>query len=187
MVRYSHPCYERFWQSRTDKGLDYGESHYIGPYSAHHSDDGASQWAKDFPHDAWRIIFKAYIAAYKSGAASPTVESDQLVYWYRPTPKDVACSQDPLGPPDGVEMISDSIFVTTLLTEPGTLTVTSGSNSPVSVEVDAGIVTTTIPMGVGAQSFAVSRGGEDVLGGDGELEIKDSCDFYNFNVYVGSL
>lgn len=114
------------------------------------------------------------------------MESDQLVYWYRPTPKDVTCSKDPLGPPDGVEMLSDSIFVTTLLTEPATLTVTSGSNKGASVEVDAGIVTSNFTMGVGSQSFSVTRGGDEILGGDGELDIKDSCDFYNFNVYVGS-
>ncbi|KAK2757728.1 hypothetical protein FQN54_004697 [Arachnomyces sp. PD_36] len=165
---------------------DYGESHYIGPYSAAHKDDGSSEWTKDFPHDGWRIITKAYIDAYKSGAKSPTVESDQLVYWYRPTPKDVTCSNDPLGPPDGVDMLSDSIFVTTLLTEPATLTVTSGSNSAASVEVDAGIVTSNFTMGVGSQSFSVTRDGNEILGGDGELEIKDSCETYNFNVYVGS-
>jgi glucan endo-1,3-alpha-glucosidase len=186
MVRYSNTVVTVFWHNKTDMALDYGESHYIGPYSAHHTDDGASQWAKDFPHDGWRIITKAYIDAYKSGADSPSVESDQLVYWYRPTPKDVTCSGDPLGAPDGIEMLSDSVFVTTLLTEPGTLTVTSGSNSPVEVEVGAGIVTTNVTMGVGVQSFAVNRGGEQILGGDGGMEIKDSCEFYNFNVYVGS-
>lgn len=83
-------------------------------------------------------------------------------------------------------MLSDSIFVTTLLTEPATLSVTSGSNSPSSVEVGAGIVTSNFTMGVGSQSFTVTRGGEEILGGDGGLDIKDSCDFYNFNVYVGS-
>ncbi|KAL2864529.1 glycoside hydrolase family 71 protein [Aspergillus lucknowensis] len=165
---------------------DYGESHYIGPYSASHSDDGSSQWTEDFPHDAWRIISKPYIAAYKAGDRTPTVESDQLVYWYRPTPKGVTCSKDPLGPPNGINLLSDRIFVATLLTEPATLTVTSGSQDSVSVEVDAGIVTTNFTMGVGVQSFSVVRNGEEILGGDGGLDIQDSCDYYNFNAYVGS-
>ncbi|KAF9892149.1 hypothetical protein FE257_002555 [Aspergillus nanangensis] len=165
---------------------DYGESHYIGPYSAHHSDDGSAQWAKGFPHDAWRIISKPYIAAYKAGATTPVVDSDKLVYWYRPTPKGVACTKDPLGAPNGIEMLSDSIFVTTLLTTPGTLTVTSGSKGPVSVDVPAGIVTTNFSMGVGGQKFELTRGGAVVLGGAGGLEVNDQCDFYNFNVYVGS-
>lgn len=83
-------------------------------------------------------------------------------------------------------MLSDSIFVTTLLTEPATLSVTSGSKSVSSVEVGAGVVTSTFTMGVGPQSFSVTRGGEEIMGGDGGLEIKDSCDFYNLNAYVGS-
>ncbi|KKK20680.1 hypothetical protein ARAM_000350, partial [Aspergillus rambellii] len=165
---------------------DYGESHYIGPYSTAHSDDGSSQWAKGFPHDGWRIISKPYIAAYKSGAKTPVVESDQMVYWHRPTPKGVTCSKDPVGPPNGVHMLSDSIFVTTLLTEPAVLTVTSGSQSAVSVDVAAGIVTTNFTMGVGKQSFSVTRSGKEIMGGEGGLEIKDSCDYYNFNAYVGS-
>lgn len=174
----------RFLASK--KVSDYGESHYIGPYSAHHSDDGSSQWAKGFPHDGWRIISKPYIEAYKSGASSPKVESDQLVYWYRPTPKGVSCSKDSLGPPQGIDMLSDSVFVTTLLTEPATLTVTSGSNKPVSKQAEAGIVTTNFTMGVGKQSFSVTRDGNKIMGGDGGLDIKNTCEHYNFNVYVGS-
>ncbi|KAL3431764.1 glycoside hydrolase [Aspergillus tetrazonus] len=164
---------------------DYGESHYIGPYSEAHSDDGSAQWTKDFPHDAWRIIAKPYIAAYKAGEREPTVESDQLVYWYRPTPKAVTCSKDPLGPPNGINLLEDSVFVTTLLTEPATLTVGSGSLE-FSVDVDAGIVTNSFPMGVGSQAFSVTRDGEEILGGDGGLDVQDRCDYYNFNVYVGS-
>ncbi|PLN84053.1 glycoside hydrolase [Aspergillus taichungensis] len=166
---------------------DYGESHYIGPYSAHHSDDGSSQWAVGMPHDAWRDLYKPYIAAYKSGASSPTVETEEIVYWYRPTPKGVTCSGDSLGAPNGISMLSDSIFVATMLKTPATLTVTSGSNSPVSVEVPAGIMTTSIPMGVGEQSFSVTRNGQKVLDGKGGLVVKDTCKYYNFNVYVGAI
>jgi glucan endo-1,3-alpha-glucosidase len=56
--------------------IDYGESHYIGPSEPNHTDDGSSQWAAGFPHDGWRIIMKAYIAAYKAGASAPTVTQD---------------------------------------------------------------------------------------------------------------
>ncbi|CAI7644732.1 unnamed protein product [Penicillium glandicola] len=166
---------------------DYGESHYIGPYSAHHSDDGSSQWAADMPHDSWRNLFKPYIAAYKSGAEVPTVEADEVVYWYRPTPKGVVCTGDTLSAPIGAGMLSDSIFVATMLTSPATLTVQSGNNAPVSIGVPAGIVTSNVTMGVGAQSFKVVRDGKTILSGRGGLEIKDSCVHYNFNVYVGSL
>ncbi|GMF73179.1 unnamed protein product [Aspergillus oryzae] len=167
--------------------LDYGESHYIGPYSANHSDDGSSQWAAGMPHDAWRNLYKPYIKAYKSGAMAPIIEQDELVYWYRPTPKNVACTNDPLPQPNGVNMLHDSVFVATMLTKPATLTVTSGSNPPVSIEVPAGIVTSNISMGVGVQKFSVARGGQSIMSGQGGLEIKDNCRHWNYNVYTGSV
>ncbi|KAJ5164469.1 uncharacterized protein N7500_006299 [Penicillium coprophilum] len=166
---------------------DYGESHYIGPYSAHHSDDGSSQWAADMPHDGWRNLFKPYISAYKSGAKSPTVEADEVVYWYRPTPKGVVCTGDTLSAPMGAHMLSDSIFVATMLTSPATLTVQSGNNAPVSIDVPAGIVTSSVAMGVGGQSFKVTRNGQTILSGQGGLAVKNSCVYYNFNVFVGSI
>ncbi|KAE8156035.1 glycoside hydrolase [Aspergillus tamarii] len=166
---------------------DYGESHYIGPYSANHSDDGSSQWAVGMPHDAWRNLYKPFIKAYKSGAMAPIIEEDELVYWYRPTPKNVACTNDTLPQPNGVSMLHDSVFVATMLTEPATLIVTSGSNQPVSIEVPAGIVTSNISMGVGAQKFSVVRGGKAIMNGKGGLEVKDNCKHWNYNVFTGSV
>ncbi|KAJ5129417.1 uncharacterized protein N7515_005456 [Penicillium bovifimosum] len=140
---------------------DYGESHYIGPYSPHHSDDGSAKWAADMPHDAWRRLFKPYISAYKAGAKTPTVEADEIVYWYRPTPKGVVCTGDSLSAPMGINMLSDSIFVATMLTRPAVLTMQSGGNTPVSIDVPAGIVTSNVTMGVGRQSFTVRDDWED--------------------------
>ncbi|KAE8393893.1 glycoside hydrolase [Aspergillus alliaceus] len=166
---------------------DYGESHYIGPYSARHSDDGSSQWAEGMPHDAWRDLYKPYIKAYKSGATSPTVDKEEIVYWYRPTPKNAPCNGDPLGKPNGVDMLHDSVFVATMLKEPATLIVTSGSNQPVFINVPAGIVTSSVPMGVGSQKFWVTRGGKAVLSGWAPKQINDTCKYWNYNVYVGSI
>ncbi|KAE8399523.1 glycoside hydrolase [Aspergillus pseudonomiae] len=166
---------------------DYGESHYIGPYSANHSDDGSSQWAAGMPHDAWRNLYKPYITAYKSGAIAPIIEKDELVYWYRPTPKNIACTGDPLPQPNGVSMLHDSVFIATMLTKPATLIVTSGSNQPVSIEVPAGIVTSNISMGVGVQKFSVTREGKAIMSGTGGLDIKDNCKHWNYNVYTGSV
>ena len=118
---------------------------------------------------------KPYIAAYKAGASIPSVSMDQLVYWYRPTPKGLTCSGDALGPPSGRDMLADEIFVTTLLTSPAQLTVQSGSNAPVTIAVSAGIVTNNFTMGVGAQTFEVFRNGAAVLGGTGGLDIKNNC------------
>jgi glucan endo-1,3-alpha-glucosidase len=139
------------------------------------------------PHDAWRNLYKPYITAYKSGASTPTVEKEEIVYWYRPNPKGVACNGDNLGAPNGISMLSDSIFVATMLKSPATLTVTSGPNAPVSIEVPAGIVTSNVTMGVGNQSFSVTRNGQTILSGQGGNAVKNECKYYNFNVYVGSV
>ncbi|KAJ7675128.1 glycoside hydrolase [Mycena rosella] len=146
---------------------DFGESHYISGPQPNHSDDGSSQWAAGMPHDAWRRIMKPYIAAYKAGASTPTVDADGLVYWYRPTPKDISCTNDTLPAPNGISLLTDVVFVTTMLTAPATLTVTSGSLPPVSMNINAGIVTNNFTMGVGTQTFEVNRNGAKILGGDG--------------------
>lgn len=129
---------------------------------------------------------KPYIAAYKSGASQPTVDSDGLVYWYRPTPKDAQCTSDSLGDATGKELLEDVVFVSTLLTQPGELTVTSGSQPPVTVPAPAGISTFNFTMGVGSQQFKVSRGGSTILGGTGGKDISGSCQKFNYNAYVGS-
>ena len=89
--------------------------------------------------------------------------------------------------PHGFNMLGDSIFVATMLTSPATLIVKSGSNAPVRVEVGAGIVTSTAPMGLGGQVFEVVRDGKTVLSGRGGLDVKDRTKFYNFNVFVGGV
>jgi glucan endo-1,3-alpha-glucosidase len=165
---------------------DYGESHYIGPAEPHHTDDGSSEWANGFPHDGWRLIMKPYIAAYKAGASAPTVTEDQLVYWYRPTPWDVTCTNDTLGPPNGRNLLADVVFATTLLTSPATLTITSGNNAPVSFNAPAGIVTFNATMGLGSQTFTVTRGGTTIMGGTSPKVISGTCETYNYNAYVGS-
>ncbi|PYI36396.1 glycoside hydrolase [Aspergillus indologenus CBS 114.80] len=166
---------------------DYGESHYIGPYETNHSDDGSSEWAQGMPHDAWRDLYQPYIAAFKSGAAIPRIDKDMLVYWYRATPRSVLCPQDDLGPPNGISMLSDSIFVATMLTSPAILVVTSGSNAPVRIDVPAGIVTSNVSIGMGTQKFTVSRNGQTIMSGQGDLVVQNRSTYYNFNVYVGRI
>lgn len=92
---------------------------------------------------------KPYIAAYKAGASKPTVTADSMVFWYRPTPKDTVCYGDPVGPSDGYQLLTDAIFVTTMLKSAATLIVVSGNQPPRSIDVPAGIVTSNFTMGVG--------------------------------------
>jgi len=171
---------------------DFSESHYIGPL---HPDDtsvyaggstGAVEWVTNMPHDAWRDLIAVYIIAYKTGS-QPAVADDELIYYYRPTPKDVSCS-DPVVQPTGYEYDDDSIFVIAMLTQPGTVTITSGSNAEWSSSLPAGISLVAAPMGVGSQAFSLVRNGATVISGNGGIDVTDTdCSVYNFNAYVGSL
>ena len=182
---------------------DYGESHYVGPLSSPHVDDGNSKWTNDMPHGGWLEIAKPYIAAFKSSqkAIAPP-EEDKLVYWYRPATKQAQCdatdncekpSPSPsenyfIGQPNGAQTVEDSVFVVALLKSEGTVTITSGGNSK-DFSAQAGANAFSAPMGTGKQSFSLTRGGSAVLSGDSPKEISDSCvcGIYNFNAFVGTL
>ncbi|KAJ7585771.1 glycoside hydrolase [Mycena floridula] len=174
---------------------DFGESHYIGPlhperpsvYAPSGDADGAIQWAAGFPHDAWRKIITPYIAAYKNGGAvtiSPSQEN--IVYWYRPHPKGLSCSDPFLGPPNGQNLPADGVWAATLLASPATLTITSGSFS-LTATAPAGINYFATGMGSGQPTFKLTRNGATITQGTGALSINlNSCNIYNFNAFVGS-
>ncbi|KAJ5641704.1 alpha-1-3-glucanase/mutanase [Penicillium lividum] len=184
---------------------DYGESHYVGPLSSPHTDDGSSQWVMDMPHDGWLEMAKPFIAAYKAGSliALPYIEEEKLVYWYRPTLRDVNCDATDTtmtgsannasgnffrGKPDGWETMEDEVFVVALLKAPAEVHVKSGNKSKTFL-APAGISAWSAPMGVGRQHFAVKRSGKTVLSGTSLKDIVDHCicGIYNFNAYVGTL
>lgn len=183
---------------------DYGESHYIGPLSSPHYDDGASKWVNDMPHDGFRDLAKPFIAAYKAGATSPDayITEDKIVYWYRPTRSDVDCDATDNtmgeasnssgnyfhGKPNGYDDLEDSVFVATLLTADATLSVTSGGVTHV-FEAKKGANAFSVPMSVGQQGFSLVRDSETVLSGVSLKDVQDECicGIYNFNCYVGTL
>ncbi|KAJ5532968.1 alpha-1-3-glucanase/mutanase [Penicillium frequentans] len=183
---------------------DYGESHYIGPLKSPHTDDGASRWVNDMPHDGWLEISKPFIAAFKDGAKSPNkyITDEKLVYWYRPAPRDVNCDATDtcmvpanngsgnyfLGRPNGWQSMQDSVFVVTLLQSPATVQANSGG-SVYQYDAPAGAYAQAVPMNVGVQAFSISRNGKAVLSGVSLKPIINGCvcGLYNFNAYVGSL
>ncbi|CAG8947730.1 unnamed protein product [Penicillium salamii] len=186
---------------------DYGESHYIGPLSSPHTDDGASKWVIGMPHNGWLDMAKPFIAAYKAGSKLPIsfLDEEKLVYWYRPTPKDVDCDATDTtmqssshsgggnvvcGRPDGADHMTDEVFIVTMLKMPAKVHVQSGCKAE-TYEAKAGVWSHSVPMGVGAQSFKVVRDGEtiDSLCGTSLREITETCPcgIYNFNAYVGTL
>lgn len=185
---------------------DYGESHYIGPLSSKHTDDGASKWVNDMPHNGFRDLAKPYIQAFKAGAASPDqyITEDQVVYWYRPTLSTADCDSTDntigggssnnasgnffIGKPNGYGDLEDSVFVVTLLTADGSLSVTSGNNTQ-TFDAKAGVNAFQVPMAAGQQTFSLTRDSKTVLSGTSLKDIQDECicGIYNFNTYVGTL
>ncbi|KAL1746123.1 glycoside hydrolase family 71 protein [Schizophyllum fasciatum] len=183
---------------------DYGESHYMGPLSSPHTDDGSSKWVNDMPHTGWLELSKPFIAAYKAGAPSPAdyITEDRLVYWYRTTPAALDCdAADPTagpannasgnfvhGRPAGAAGLADAVFVVALLTAPGTAGVNTGGTVHY-FDAPAGASAFSVPFLPGPQSFIVLRGGAPVLRATSLREIAAACPCagYNFNAYVGTV
>jgi hypothetical protein len=84
--------------------------------------------------------------------------------------------------------MQDSIFVVTLLTSPGQVTVVSGNNTE-TFNAPAGASAWEVGMGVGQQKFSLTRDSKTVLEGTSLKDVTDVCicGIYNFNAYVGSL
>ncbi|KAF2787918.1 glycoside hydrolase family 71 protein, partial [Melanomma pulvis-pyrius CBS 109.77] len=183
---------------------DYGESHYIGPLSSKHTDDGNSKWVNDMPHNGWLDMAKPFIAAYKAGEKSPAkfITEDQLVYWYRPTLKSLNCDatdttmEDAPNPqgnyfkgrPDGADSLQDAVFVVALLKEAGKVTAISGANSK-TFDAPAGASAWQVDMSVGAQKFSLERDGKEVMSEVSLRDVMDTCPcgLYNYNAFVGTV
>lgn len=133
---------------------------------------------------------KLYIRAYKAGRTEIEVKEgeEKLIYWHRPTPKGVTCSDDTLGKPNGWELLTDEVFVVALLKTPGTVSVTSGGVVK-EFQAPAGASLHTMGMGVGKQTFKLGRNGTEVFGAVSGRDVVDRCvcGVYNFNAYVGTV
>ena len=159
------------------------------------------------PHDGFLQMAKPYITAFHAGSKTVDshIESDQLIYWYRPTLKSASCDstdncEQPwsgptpnpnyfTGKPNGYDTMEDSVFVVALLESPGTVTIASGSNKPQAFNAPAGASSWQVGMGTGKQSFSLTRNGQTILSGDSLRYIASDCvcGIYNFNAYVGTL
>ena len=81
------------------------------------------------------------------------------------------------GKPYGYEVMDDSVFIVTLLKQPGTLIVNSGSNSQ-TLQAPAGAAAFEVSMGLGQQSFILERNGAVVQGLEG-ASLKDITNVCN--------
>ncbi|PQE07911.1 alpha-1,3-glucanase mutanase protein [Rutstroemia sp. NJR-2017a WRK4] len=181
---------------------DYGESHYVGPLASPHVDDGNSKWTKNMPHGGWLQLAIPFIKAFHDSKPSPAISTDQLIYWYRPNPLSLDCDATDTtmlpadnssgnyynGKPNGWETVSDSVFVTTLLTSPADISVLSGS-SAYHYSAPAGVSTFTVPMSVGKQQFALLRNNKIFQSAVSKRDVTNTCGCgnYNFNAYVGTV
>jgi hypothetical protein len=117
------------------------------------------------PHSGYALLHKYYARWYTTGVP-PTITKDQLIYFYRTSPANTNNSVN------GYNTALDSVFVTTMLTAPATLVITSGGNVT-NISVPAGVAYSRAPFIVGAQSFSIVRGsvtvasvtGQNILGG----------------------
>lgn len=89
-----------------------------------------------------------------------------------------------IGRPDGWETMEDSVFLVSLFTAGADITVTSGGSSQ-TLSASAGANAFQVPMGVGSQTFSVTRNGQTVFQGTSLKQIIDGCvcGLYNFNAY----
>lgn len=152
------------------------------------------------PHDSWLDMSKPFITAFKNGASAPDeyITSDELIYWYRPTPRDENCDATDtcmvpanngsgnyfLGRPNGWQTMRDSIFVVSLLQSPALIQVNTGG-IVLDYKAPAGAYAQSLPMNVGDQSFAIIRDDKTVLSGTSLKPIVNDCicGLYNFNAY----
>jgi hypothetical protein len=157
------------------------------------------------PHNGWLDMAAPFIAAYKAGDTSVDkyITQDQLIYWYRPTPKNISCDSTDTtmqgnpnnssgnffrGLPNGYDTLVDEVFIVSLLTSPATIQANSGDTTE-TFDAPAGASSFSIPMGLGQQSYSVTRNGQMILSGISMKDIVDTCTCgnYNFNAYVGTL
>ncbi|KAF7364279.1 putative alpha-1,3-glucanase/mutanase [Mycena sanguinolenta] len=142
---------------------DYGESHYVGPLSSPHTDDGSSRWVNDMPHDGWLEMAKPFIQAYKAGSTNV----NQYITNTTMQPANNPSGNYFEGRPNGYQTMTDDVFVVTLLRAAGTVVVNSGGTA----------YTYSAP--AGASAFAVPFH----LATDTEhLPLR-----VNFNAYVGTV
>jgi glucan endo-1,3-alpha-glucosidase len=134
-------------------------------------------------HRGFAELNKYYIEWYKEGS-QPTINNDNIFFFYRTHPKDTIAKKDLKGPVKWrFGEVKDEIFVTTILKEKAELIVVTGGQET-TFEVKSGITHNRVPFKPGEQYFQIKRNGRLVLNERGE-DIHSSIDEYNFNLYSG--
>jgi glucan endo-1,3-alpha-glucosidase len=165
---------------------DFDEATYFSPI-----DDVNKYWpylAHNAPgfyksHAGALALNQYYVNWFKSGT-KPVPTSDSLYYFYRTYPKAAVATNDSWGRISWFSGdVEDTIYVTTILTAPATLVVTTGSQTR-TYPVPAGLSSTRVPFHIGAQSFHLIRQGHSLLSQAGDPILATPTE-YNFNYSTG--
>jgi len=176
---------------------DWGESHYVGPIDPTVSDlpTGSSSYVEGFPHYHFLDILAYFINYYKHGSP-PSITLDTVVYYHMPFLKASVPSNDPAGDPAVLnqdtstssftpqQVLSDVVYVITILTSAGTVQVNSGG-TVTSYSVPAGANVLSSPIKVGTQIVTLVRGSTQVCSDTSPVQVASNPVTYNYNVVVG--
>ena len=172
---------------------DWAESHYLRDLPASFESGPASaslgnmlNYVQGSSHSAWRIIANYYISWYKTGVA-PTINQDQVVYWYRRHPKAATCAG---GTVRNADLPADAVIAWALVQDNATITMSAGSNALWEFTADGtgpkmGMVPFPADLGDGVlPEISISKGGTTITG-NASVYITADCDYQDFNPVVG--
>ena len=176
---------------------DYGESHYIGPLRPKTFPAGSEWWVQNNPHDAWRNVLPAYIAAYKSGNTTVPQVTEQVVYAHLPQSV-TACSEGvvpgnaPWEPAaDAKDVMLNAIDLYVLVNGPASVKVQIGGGAAKTFQANlAGVNFFSVPFGSdsGEVTYIVTGAdGKEIVNHKG-ASISNGCAAgkMNYNAIVGS-
>jgi glucan endo-1,3-alpha-glucosidase len=171
---------------------DFTEATYFSPI-----DDPNRHWPYAEPQNAEQGFFKSHAGAlelckyfidwYKHHPVDrpppPPGGRDRLYWFYRAHPAAAEAPGDPRGGVYPIGPVADEIYLTTILTAPGTLRVVSGEATK-SYSLPNGVAHTRIPFNTGEQHFELWREGRRLIQAQGE-NIVPSITRYNFIYTTG--
>ncbi|KAL8276344.1 hypothetical protein RQP46_011269 [Phenoliferia psychrophenolica] len=176
---------------------DFGESHYLGPIRANaglpSGTVNSASYVTDFPHESMLGLIRVLIAYYKTGTFPiKAVVSTEIYWWYRPHPKGVIASADPLGRQQNADWTEDYIYCAVILARKTAVTA-------VRIEIGGTVTDTAVSQGKvnlikanlvpGTPYFSLLNSASTVITGKrvSGPAIVNNPTFYNFNYNAGKL
>ena len=168
---------------------DWSESTYLQPFDQPLSNVWQlPNWQHLPEHGAFLRASRYYIDWFKSGRQPPIV-SETLFYFYQLHPRDAEGIIDfrtmARGRPRFWDEMTDRFHLASFLQKPLSLAIRIGQHS-YSLELPAGDSVTSIPLGLGSISIALSVDGRE-LHEELPIPVRSNADIGNFNYLSGEL